>query len=73
MLDKVDKKLDKNLEKMTNVNTRMKDTLEEVGRASDKLMVDIMCIVLAIGFGAVIYNFATVSRITCWSSIFSCL
>jgi syntaxin of plants SYP7 len=61
MLDKVDKKLDKNLEKMTNVNTRMKDTLEEVGRASDKLMVDIMCIVLAIGFGAVIYNFATVS------------
>ena len=59
MLDKVDKKLDKNLERMTNVNARMKDTLEEVGRASDKLMVDIMCIVLAIGFGAVIYNFAT--------------
>jgi syntaxin of plants SYP7 len=59
MLDKVDKKLDKNLERMTNVNTKMKDTLEEVGRAGDKLMVDIMCIVLAIGFGAVIYNFAT--------------
>jgi syntaxin of plants SYP7 len=59
MLDKVDKKLDKNLERMTGVNTRMKETLEEVGRASDKLMVDIMCIVLAIGFGAVIYNFAT--------------
>jgi SYP7 family syntaxin len=59
MLDEVDKKLDKNLERMTNVNTRMKDTLEEVGRAGDKLMVDIMCIVLAIGFGAVIYNFAT--------------
>ena len=58
MLDRVDKKLDKNLERMTNVNTRMKDTLEEVGRAGDKLMVDIMCIVLAIGFGAVIYNFA---------------
>lgn len=58
MLDKVDKKLDKNLERMSNVNTRMKDTLEEVGRAGDKLMVDIMCIVLAIGFGAVIYNFA---------------
>lgn len=60
MLDKVDKKLDKNLERMTNVNTRMKDTLEEVGRAGDKLMVDIMCIVLAIGFGAVIYNFVKV-------------
>lgn len=64
MLDKVDKKLDKNLERMTSVNTRMKDTLEEVGRASDKLMVDIMCIVLAIGFGAVIYNFATNNK---WS------
>lgn len=57
MLDRVDKKLDKNLERMTNVNTRMKETLEEVGRASDKIMVDIMCIVLAIGFGAVLYNF----------------
>mmetsp|Transcript_12455 Transcript_12455/g.14069 ORF Transcript_12455/g.14069 Transcript_12455/m.14069 type:complete len:312 (-) Transcript_12455:605-1540(-) len=57
MLDKVDKKLDKNLERMTTVNTKMKDTLEEVGRAGDKLMIDIMCIVLAIGFGAVIYNF----------------
>ena len=58
MLDKVDAKIDKNLERMTKVNTRMKETLEEVGRASDKIMVDIMCIVLAIGFGAVIYNFA---------------
>lgn len=57
MLDKVDKKLDKNLERMSTVNSRMKDTLEEVGRAGDKLMVDIMCIVLAIGFGAVIWNF----------------
>jgi len=57
MLDKVDKKLDKNLERMTTVNSRMKDTLEEVGRAGDKLMVDIMCIVLAIGFAAVIWNF----------------
>eukprot|EP00934_Nitzschia_sp_Nitz4_P007867 Nitzschia sp. Nitz4//scaffold3_size479765//216112//217118//NITZ4_000091-RA/size479765-augustus-gene-1.567-mRNA-1//1//CDS//3329550731//7857//frame0 len=57
MLDRVDKKIDKNLERMSKVNTRMKDTLEEVGRASDKIMVDIMCIVLAIGFGAVIYNF----------------
>ena len=59
MLDRVDKKLDKNLERMTKVNTRMKDTLEEVGRASDKIMVDIMCIVLAVGFGAVIYKYLT--------------
>mmetsp|Transcript_16903 Transcript_16903/g.38761 ORF Transcript_16903/g.38761 Transcript_16903/m.38761 type:complete len:312 (+) Transcript_16903:164-1099(+) len=57
MLDKVDKKLDKNLERMTTVNGRMKETLEQVGRAGDKMMVDIMCIVLAIGFAAVIWNF----------------
>ena len=57
MLDNVDKKLDRNLERVTKVNARMKETLEEVGRASDKIMVDIMCIVLAIGFAAVIYKF----------------
>ena len=58
MLDKVERKIDKNVERMSNVNGRMKETLEEVGRASDKIMVDILCIVLMIGFGAVIYNFA---------------
>jgi methyl-accepting chemotaxis protein len=57
MLDKVDAKIDKNLDRMEKVNGRMKETLDEVSRSSDKLMVDIMCIVLAIGFGAVIYNF----------------
>lgn len=59
MLDKVDKKIDKNLANMEKVNGRMKETLEEVGRSSDKLMVDIMCIVMMIGFGAVIYNFVS--------------
>ena len=57
MLDQVNDKMDKVNERMLGVNAKMKDTLEEVGRASDKLCVDIMCIVLAIGFGAVIYNF----------------
>ena len=58
-LNAIDKKIDKNLANMEKVNGRMKETLEEVGRASDKLMVDIMCIVFMIGFGAVIYNYAT--------------
>ena len=57
MLDNVDNKMDRVNERMTSVNAKMKETLEEVGRASDKLCVDIMCIVLAIGFGSVIYNF----------------
>lgn len=57
MLDNVNNKMDAVTERMTNVNQKMKDTLEEVGRSGDKLCVDIMCICLAIGFGAVIYNF----------------
>ena len=57
MLDQVNDKMDKVNERVTRVNGRMKETLEEVGRAGDKIMVDIMCIVLAIGFAAVIYNF----------------
>ena len=57
MLDNVNQKMDKVNERMVSVNTKMKETLEEVGRASDKLCVDIMCIVLAIGFASVIYNF----------------
>ena len=59
MLEKLHTKMDAANERLTGVNTKMKDTLEEVGRSSDKLCVDIMCIVLMIGFGAVIYNFAT--------------
>jgi hypothetical protein len=57
MLDNVNQKLDKVNERMVSVNTKMKETLDEVGRASDKLCVDIMCIVLAIGFASVLYNF----------------
>lgn len=57
MLDQVNSKMDAVNDRMLGVNAKMKDTLEEVGRSSDKMCVDIMCIVLAIGFGAVIYNF----------------
>jgi syntaxin of plants SYP7 len=57
MLDSLNNKMDKVNERMVNVNAKMKDTLEEVGRASDKICVDIMCVVLMVGFAAVIYNF----------------
>lgn len=50
-------KIDKVNDRVSNVNGRMKQTLDEVGRSSDKLCVDIICIVLAIGFAAVLYNF----------------
>jgi SYP7 family syntaxin len=58
MLTAVNNKMDKVNERMVGVNTKMKETLEELGRSGDKLCVDIMCIVLMIGFAAVIYNFA---------------
>lgn len=57
LLATVNNKMDRAQERMTKVNTKMKDTLDEVGRSSDKLCVDIMCIVLMVGFIAVIYNF----------------
>lgn len=56
MLDGLNTKLDKVNDGVENVNARMKETLSEVGRASDKLCIDIICVVLAIGFGAVFYN-----------------
>lgn len=59
MLDGVNNKMDKVTERMTNVNAKMKGTLEEVGRSGDKLCVDIMCICLAVGFAGVLYNFWT--------------
>jgi len=59
MLEDTDNMLNSNLDRIQKVNGRMKETLEEVGRASDKIIVDIMCIVLAIGFGAVIYNYVS--------------
>jgi len=48
MLQQTQSRIDSAHEHMTNVNAKMKDTLNEVGRSSDKLCVDIMCIVSAI-------------------------
>lgn len=55
MLDNVGQKIDDAQEHITTVNTKMKDTLNEV-RAADKLCVDVMCIVLMVGMAAVLYK-----------------
>jgi len=47
MLTNTTNRIDNAYEHMENVNAKMKDTLNEVGRSSDKLCVDIMCIVSA--------------------------
>jgi len=59
MLNKTTNKIDGAYDHMENVNANMKETLDEVGRSSDKLCVDIMCILLMVGFGSVIYKMAT--------------
>ncbi|GMH49734.1 hypothetical protein TrLO_g7299 [Triparma laevis f. longispina] len=56
MLDSLAGKIDNVHDHVTNVNSKMKTTLDAVGRKGDKLCVDIICLVLAIGFAAVIYS-----------------
>lgn len=58
LLNNIGNRVDNLNEKVDNVNSKMKETLEEVGRSSGKLCVDIMCIVLAIGFASVFYKIA---------------
>ena len=57
LLDTVNNKMDRVADRMTGVNSKMKETLDQVGRSSDKLCVDIMCIVLAISLGSIVYKF----------------
>ena len=57
LLDTVHDKMDRVADRMTGVNSKMKETLDQVGRSSDKLCVDIMCIVLAISLGSIVYKF----------------
>jgi len=59
MLQNTTKRIDDAHEHMVNVNAKMKATLDEVGRSGDKLCVDIMCILLAVGFGGVFYKMST--------------
>jgi hypothetical protein len=47
MLDNLGKRIDNVHDHVTTVNSKMKDTLTEVGRSSDKLCVDIICVVSA--------------------------
>ena len=51
MIENLGKKTDDVQDHVENVNSKMKGTLEELGRSADKLCVDIMCIV------STFYNF----------------
>ena len=52
MLEAVQERMDNVNEHVENVNAKLKDKLQEVGRSTDKLCVDIMCIVMVVGFGS---------------------
>jgi hypothetical protein len=55
MLENVGNKIDNAHDHINNINKKMKETLDEV-RGADKICVDIMCIVLMVGMGAVLYQ-----------------
>ena len=46
-------------EHVSQVNSKMKDTLDVVGRSSDKLCVDVMCLLFLIGLCIIAYQLLT--------------
>ena len=56
MLDNLEQKIIDVQDHLDRVNRKMKTTLEQVGRRSDKLCIDIICIVILLGMVGVLYN-----------------
>jgi len=54
MLDNVEQKIDDVHEHLNNVNFKMKETLNQI-RGADKICIDVLCILLMAGLGAVLY------------------
>lgn len=61
MLEDLAARMDNVHDHITNVNLKMKSTLDEVGRSSDKLCVDVMCLLFLIGMIVVLYQLLTSS------------
>ena len=59
MLDNLGKRMDSVHEHVTNVNQKMKNTLDEVARSGDKFCMDAICILLLLGLIAVLYQLMT--------------
>eukprot|EP01033_Poteriospumella_lacustris_P012152 gene12152-8695_t len=58
MLDVLEEKVNDVQERVLNINERMKDTLEKV-RKSDKICMDIFCLIILIGMIIVLYKLST--------------
>lgn len=59
MLDDLGQRMDSVHEHVTNVNQKMKNTLDEVARSGDKFCMDALCILLLLGLIAVLYQLTT--------------
>lgn len=58
MLDVLEEKVNDVQERVLNINERMKDTLDKV-RKSDKICMDIFCLIILIGMIIVLYKLST--------------
>ena len=56
MLENLEQKIMDVQDHLDNVNRKMKNTLEQVGRSSDKMCIDIICIIILLGMVGVLYN-----------------
>jgi len=62
MLDNLEEKITDVQDKLDSVNLKLKKTLDTVGRRSDKMCIDIICIVLLLGMVGVLYRVITNSK-----------
>ena len=59
MLEDLNERVENVQEHVATVNSKMKDTLDVVGRSSDKLCVDVMCLLFLIGLCIIAYQLLT--------------
>jgi hypothetical protein len=56
MLEDMSMRMDEVRDKMEFINKRMKGVLAKMGRGGDKLCIDIICVVLALGLGGILWK-----------------
>jgi hypothetical protein len=56
MLENLEQKIIDVQDHLDRVNRKMKTTLDQVGRRSDKMCIDIICIIILLGMVGVLYN-----------------
>jgi len=62
MLENLEQKIMDVQDHLDRVNKKMKTTLQQVGRRSDKLCIDIICVVILLGMVGLLYNMVKNSK-----------